>query len=58
MRENAIVSLTQALGDEAFNAAWEEGKALTLEQAAIYARKENAMTWEEALKSFDQKTKS
>ena len=37
-RENAIACLRQALGEEAFTKAWEEGRAMTLEQAVAYAK--------------------
>jgi tetratricopeptide (TPR) repeat protein len=38
MRKNAIVSLKQSIGEEAFAAAWEEGSAMSLEQAIKYAK--------------------
>ena len=37
MREQAIASLKQSIGEEAFTAAWEEGKKMTLEQATEHA---------------------
>ncbi len=37
-RESAITSLQQALGEKAFATAWEEGQAMTLEQAIEYAK--------------------
>ena len=33
----ALASVRFALGDEAFEAAWAEGRAMTLEQAVAYA---------------------
>jgi predicted ATPase/DNA-binding SARP family transcriptional activator len=37
-RENAIATVSEALGEEAFAIAWKEGKAMSLEQAIAYAR--------------------
>jgi len=37
-RENAIASLREEIGEEAFIAAWAEGRAMTLEQAIAYAK--------------------
>jgi predicted ATPase/class 3 adenylate cyclase len=37
MRKNAVASLLQTLGGEAFAAAWEEGSAMTLERVVAYA---------------------
>ncbi len=39
-RESTIAHVRQALGEPAFTKAWEEGKAMTLEQAIAYAREE------------------
>jgi len=39
-RESTITSLQQILGEKAFTAAWEEGQAMTLEQAIEYARQQ------------------
>jgi tetratricopeptide (TPR) repeat protein len=39
-RKKAISFVQQTLGEEAFTKAWEEGKAMTLEQAIIYAKVE------------------
>jgi hypothetical protein len=36
-REQAITAVRQALGVEAFQAAWEEGAAMALEEAIDYA---------------------
>jgi predicted ATPase/class 3 adenylate cyclase len=41
MRKNTIVSLKQSMGEEVFAAAWEEGSAMTLEQAVAFALKEH-----------------
>jgi predicted ATPase/class 3 adenylate cyclase/Tfp pilus assembly protein PilF len=38
--DQAIVTARAALGEEAFAAAWEEGKAMTMEQAVEYALEE------------------
>ncbi|MFA0754594.1 MAG: hypothetical protein YPKNTGVA_000088, partial [Candidatus Fervidibacter sp.] len=35
--EQIVTELRSALGDEAFAVAWEEGRAMTLEQAIAYA---------------------
>jgi hypothetical protein len=35
--EQIITTARSALGEEAFNAAWSEGRAMTLEQAVAYA---------------------
>ena len=40
MRKNAISSLKQALGEEAFAATWAEGQAMTLEQVIAYAKQQ------------------
>jgi predicted ATPase/DNA-binding SARP family transcriptional activator len=40
-RESAIAAVRGALGEEAFAKAWEEGKAMTLEQAIAYAKEED-----------------
>jgi tetratricopeptide (TPR) repeat protein len=40
MRKNAIASLQQTLGEDAFAAAWEEGMAMTLGQAISYAKED------------------
>jgi hypothetical protein len=40
MHKNALTSLEQALGVEAFAAVWEEGQAMSLEQAITYAKQE------------------
>ena len=58
MRKNAINSLQQTLGEEAFSAAWEEGQAMSIEQAIAYAREGQAISLDEAIKSFNQKTKT
>jgi tetratricopeptide (TPR) repeat protein len=39
-REKAIASVREALGEAAFAAAWEEGQAMTLEQAIAYAKED------------------
>jgi hypothetical protein len=35
--EAALATIHQALEDQAFTLAWEEGQAMTLEQAVAYA---------------------
>jgi len=40
-QDQAIVAARVTLGEEAFAKAWEEGKALTLDQAIVYALEEN-----------------
>ena len=39
-RESAIVTVRGALGEDAFTATWEEGRAMSLEQAVAYALEE------------------
>jgi tetratricopeptide (TPR) repeat protein len=39
--DRAVAAARAALGEEAFIAAWEEGKKMTLEEAVSYALKEN-----------------
>ena len=38
--EEALASARSALGEEAFAAAWQEGQAMTLEQARVFALEE------------------
>ena len=40
-REKAVASVREALGESAFAKAWEEGQAMTLEQAVAYAKEED-----------------
>ncbi len=58
MRKNALAFLQQTLGEEAFTAAWEEGQAMSIEQAIAYAKQAQAISLEEAVKYFNQKTKT
>jgi hypothetical protein len=37
-RESAIASVREALGESAFAKVWEEGQAMSLEQAIAYAK--------------------
>ena len=39
-RESAIASVREAMGEEDFASAWEEGRAMSLEQAVAYAKEE------------------
>ena len=38
MRQETLAGVRTALGEAAFSTAWEEGKAMTLEQAIAYAK--------------------
>jgi hypothetical protein len=38
--EQAVTSVRKVLGEPAFNAAWAEGQAISLEQAGAYALEE------------------
>lgn len=40
--DRTMVSVRQALGEKAFSAAWDRGRAMTLDQAVEYALGENA----------------